>query len=69
MRSTIVPMVTGALSDRMSFRPILAVTVDTMLNFDGQGDDNRYGDGTCKLTLIHIDDKARKGIIHPDFET
>ena len=41
--------------DRMGSVPILpvkwTVTIGTMLNFDGDGDGHRDGDGTCKQTL------------------
>ena len=45
-----------ALTHRMVSRPILSlkrsVTIDTMLNFDG--DDDEHGDGTCKQAFkIH----------------
>ena len=40
-------MVTGHLTDRMGSGPILPVTTDTMVNFDGHGD----GVGTCKQIL------------------
>ena len=47
------------MTDRLTVRigsvPILSVkrsvSIDTMLNFDGDGDGHRDGDGTCKQAL------------------
>ena len=40
---------------RMGSEPILfikqSVSIDTMLNFDGDSDGDGYGDGTCKQAL------------------
>ena len=46
-------MMTGLVTDRIGSRAILSikqsVTIDTMLNFDGDSDG--HGDGKCKETL------------------
>ena len=47
----IVPMVAEALMCRMGSRPILAVTIGTMLNVDGDCNSDGHGVGTCKPTL------------------
>ena len=40
---------------RMGTEPILSikqsVSIDTMINFDGDRDGHGYGDGTCKQAL------------------
>ena len=54
----IVPMVTVRLMGRMCMEPILSikqsVSIDTMINFDGDGDRHRDGDGMCKQALKNI---------------
>ena len=48
-------METVRLTDRMGTEPILSVkwtvSIDTMINFDCEGDDHGDGDGTCKQAL------------------
>ena len=48
-------MVTVRLMGRMGTEPILSikqsVSIDTMINFDGDRDGHGYGDGTCKQAL------------------
>ena len=48
-------MVTVRLMGRMDTEPILfikpSVSIDTMINFDGDGDGHVDGDGTCKQAL------------------
>ena len=54
-RFIIVPMLTVCLSGRMGVGTILpvrrAVTISTMINFDGDGDGHGDGVGTCKHAL------------------
>ena len=49
-------MLTVHLMGRMGTEPILSVkrsiSIDTMLNFDGDRDGDGDGDGTCKQALI-----------------
>ena len=51
----IVSMEMDHLTDRMDSVPILSVkwtvSTGTMINFDGDGDGHRDGDGTCKQAL------------------
>ena len=51
----IVPMVTVCLTGRMGTQPILSakwsVSIDTMINFDVDGDGHGQGDGTCKQAI------------------
>ena len=51
----IVPMETVCLTGRMGTEPILSIkrpiSIDTMLNFDGDGDGHGVGDGASKQAL------------------
>ena len=51
-----MPMVMVHLTGRMGTEPILSikrsVSIDTMINFDGDGDGHGNVDGTCKQAFI-----------------
>ena len=50
-----MPMVVVHLTGRMGTEPILSIkrsiSIDAMINFDGDGDRHGDGDGTCKQAL------------------
>ena len=70
-----MPMETVHLTDRMGTEPILSVkqfiSIDTMINFDCDGNGHGDGDGTCKQAfttreflriLIRLDDLFLKKV-------
>ena len=60
-------MVTGTMMDKIGLVPILSiilpVTIDTMLNFDGDIDGHGGSEVTCKQTLSFVLTSSSK-IIH-----